>query len=305
MLLFLTLVGSVSLALWDTFNARYAILGTKNACGWGTTFLLGGSYLVVSLFLGVVWLVLLALKLAHWPTNPLFWFSLLTTVAINIFFETLRFKAYTLAPLSLTSPFAAVSPIITIVTAKVFFGEFPTFGATLGIILIVCSIYFVNIQEKISWRTALKPFKNIWQNDGVRLAFLSSIPPAVSIIFDKQAVAAADPFSFSFLAQLLIGIGALVLVFLNGGSKKFVSQVQEFPWQKIFVTSSLLCIAVVAFNITFLFTAVANISALRRVVVLFEIVFGYIILRQRDQIKRRLLAGAGIVAGAMLISIFH
>lgn len=306
MFLILILVGSLSASLWSVLNVKYALLGKEQSNGgWGSTFLLGGSFLSNSLYSGIFWLAMWKMGFSHWPTSYVFWLSLMATVLINIGFEILRFRAYTLAPLSLIAPFAAVSPVLTILTSLLILRELPHPVALLGIMLIAVSIYLLHLKEKFSWQTIFKPFQNIWQNQGVRLAFLSSLPPALSIVFDKKAVIAGDPFSFVFLAVFFIGLGALLVELAINGRKKFREQIINFPWRKILLISFFAFLANVTLNALFLFTATANVSAVRRVVIIFDVILGYFILSQREDIKKRLLASVGVVIGVILIAIFR
>lgn len=305
MLFVLTLVGTLFLAIWSTLNVRYALLGQEpGKRKWNPTFLLGGSYLTISLYLGLCWFVLWYFNLVRWPTSQLFWFSLLITVIINISFEILRFRAYTLAPLALITPFAAVSPAITVFTSWFILRELPSPGALFGIAIIVVSIYLLHLQDKFSLKNFFKPFQNIWNNRGVRLAFLSSLPPALSIVFDKKAVLASDPFSFSFLAMLFISLGALLIELVFSGRKKFTNQVRIFPWGQILLISFFAFVANITLNMAFWFTAVANVSALRRLVIIFEVALGYFILNQKEDIKKRLLVSLVVVIGTILIIFF-
>lgn len=305
MFLVLTLVGSLSASLWSVLNVKYALLGKEQSSGgWGPTFLLGGSFLSNSLYSGVFWLILWKLGFSHWPTSHVFWLSLATTVIINIGFEILRFRAYTLAPLSLITPFAAVSPVLTILTSWLILKELPHPVALLGIMLIAVSIYLLHLKERFSLKAVFRPFQNIWQNHGVRLAFLASLPPAISIVFDKKAVIASDPFSFAFLAVFFIGLGALLVELTVNGREKFIEQIHNFPWQKILLISFFAFLANVTLNTLFLFTVTANVSALRRVVIIFDVILAYFILRQREDIKKRLLASVGVVIGVILIALF-
>jgi uncharacterized membrane protein len=148
------------------------------------------------------------------------------------------------------------------------------------------------------------PLKAIWTNRGTRYAFLASIPPALSIIFDKKAVAAADPISFSLIAYAGIGLTAWCIDIFIQGHRQFFSQLTSKMVARFFKISFFHFIAIVAFNSALLLDVTPHISALRRVVIVFEVVFGYFFLHQKDHIRRRLIASIGVVVGVLLIALF-
>lgn len=306
MLLVLVITGAITAALWIILNAKYICDGNHGGgtC-WSSSFVLGGSMLTTSLYMLVLWLVLWRVGFVVFPMNPLFWSALAVTVIINIFFEILRFKAYGLADIAMVAPFAGIAPILTILTSWLIINETPTVGGAFGIILIAVSIYFLYIRDGLSWSSILAPFKAIWSNRGVRYGFLSSIPPAVSIIFDKKAVMAADPISFALFALFFIGLGAWLFDFFVQGKTNFAKQINGERLKRFLPISLLLFVSNISFTSMFLFDSVPNISALRRLVIVFEVILGFLILKQKTAIKKRLIASVGVVIGCILIGIFR
>jgi uncharacterized membrane protein len=55
----------------------------------------------------------------------------------------------------------------------------------------------------------------------------------------------------------------------------------------------------------FFYDVVPNVSALRRLVIVFEVILGYFLLKQKTDIKKRIIAGIGVVIGCILIAIFR
>lgn len=304
MLIFLIVIGSIALSFWTTFNAKFVIGGEHGKGTWSSTFVLGASFLSSVLYLLITWLVLLWLGYIRFPTNPYFWSALAVTVIINIAFEIIRFKSYALAPLAKVAPFAAISPILTILTSWLIIGELPTLGGAVGIVLIVLSIYFLNIKDGFNWMDISAPFRLIWNDRGTRYAFLSSIPPAISIVFDKKAVVAADPFSFALCATVAIGLGAWIVdLFLQGGAK-FFQQFKDIKIIRFLPTGFAYFISHICFTSAFLYDVVPHVSALRRLVIVFEVLLGYLILKQREDIKKRIICALGVVVGIAIIGFF-
>lgn len=267
--------------------------------------MLGGSMLAASLYMLALWLVLWRIGYVVFPTSGLFWSSLAVTVAINITFEIFRFKAYGLVDMAMIAPFAGISPILTILTSWLIISEAPTAGGALGIFLIAFSIYFLHIGDGQSWANITAPFRAIWKNRGVRYGFLASIPPALSIVFDKKAVLASDPISFALFALFFIGLGAWIFDFLAQGKTNFLRQINGERIGRFFRINLLLFVSNISFTFMFLFDNVPNVSALRRLVIVAEVILGYYMLKQRSNIKKRIIASLGVVAGCILIAIFR
>ncbi len=296
--------GAIALAFANCLNVKY-IRGSAVGAARSSTFVLGGSFLAGSVFFIFLWLVLWYAGVVTVPTAHTFWLALAATITINVLFEFFRFRAYALTDLGVVAPFGAIAPVLTIVTGWFLLKEIPTIGGTVGIMVVAASIYLLHLQGPFTWKTIVQPLQAIWLHKGTRYAFLSSVPPAVSIIFDKQAVAAADPISFATVAYVGIGLGAWGLDIVQQGWPQFKKQILSAPPQRFLAIGFFHFLASVAFTITLLMALVPYISALRRTVIIFEILFGYLLLHQRTNLRRRLYAGAGVVAGVLLIAFFR
>lgn len=299
----LTFIGAIFLALKITYNARDVRLGTSNSDLLSPNVALGGSFVAASLYVWVLLIILLGFGVVEFPHSSVFWVSLSITVLINIFVEVWRFRSYQNADLSLVAPFAGLAPMLTIITSWLILGELPTLLGAAGIGIIAFSLYLLYLKGPFTIKNFVTPFRTVWKNTGTRFGFLSSIPPALSIVFDKKAVAAADPVSFSAVAFLAIGLSALALDFCQEKEKRFVSQVTIKHVKGFFKVGFLHFFSIITFNSALLFDVVPHVSALRRISIVFEVIFAYLILDQKNDIKRRLMASLGVVAGIIFIAV--
>jgi drug/metabolite transporter (DMT)-like permease len=298
----LILVGAISMAIWSALNASYIRKGVDHETGWSSTFVLGGSFLSVSLYLLLFWIILWMLGIVSFPLNSVFWVSLSITVVLNILFEFFRFRAYSVAHLGSVSPFSAISPALSIISSWFILREVPTIGAVCGILLIMISIYVLHIRKGEGF---FGPFRSVWTNQGSRLAFLAAIPPALSIVFDKKAIIASDPISFSLCAVFFIGCGAYLIDIYSQGKEKFMEQIKLVKTKKFLQIGFFHFVTIASFNSALLFDVTPNISALRRIVIIFEVLFGYIILKQKEDMRRRVMVSIGVVIGVMFIILFR
>ncbi len=302
MTLFLLIsIGVVAKALWNILNARFVReVGEKVH----PMYVEGGGFLFASLYVGLVWLGLWHFGHVSIPYSPIFWWSLVTTVILNIIFEALLFRAFRLAPISLIAPFSGVTPVLTVLTSWILLGQLPTALGFAGIVVIALSMYLLHVERPWNWRRIAQPFASMWTNPGVRYGFLAALPPALSIVFDRNAVAASDPFSFSAIAIFCIGLGSWLFMLLTGRGNPF-RIFQTSHLKRFFQIGLFHSIAVVMLNSALLFGIVPYISAFKRADIIIQILLAALILDEKDQLKKRLLMSSGVVVGVILIALSH
>lgn len=303
MLYFFIILGSLFLAIYTTSNCKYVRDGLQGETGWSSTFVLGGAKLATVIYISLIWLVLYFLGYVHFPFNWDFWLMLLATTVLNVCFEILRFRAYGLTHMGLIAPFGGVSPILTILTSWLIIREVPSLKGVIGIILVSLSIYFLYLKGGWTLSQILKPFKSIWKNKGTRYGFLASIPPALAIVFDKKAVMAADPITFSLFSAFAIGFSAWLIDCSFQGKNCFFNQINKRNIFRFLKIGIFYTIALLSFNATFLFAIVPYVSALRRVAIVFEVILARLFLKERRYFTKRIIAAGGVVAGAVLIGL--
>lgn len=306
MLFFLIILGSLALALYTTLNARLVregAVGVEGGTGWSSTFVLGGSKAISGLYIAVPWAVLLILGYVKFPTSKVFWLAFLVTLVLNVTFEILRFRAYALTNVGLIAPFGAISPMLTILFSWLLLAETPSLLGAVGIIIIATSIYLLYLKDGLHWNTISGPFRAIWRDRGVRYGFLSALPPALAIVYDKKAIVAADPITFSMLSVTFVGLSAWMIDYALQGRHKFIAQFGNGNIKRFFQIAVLYVIANLSFNLTFYFAIVPYVSALRRIVIVFEVLLAYYMLKERADLRKRVLAAVGVVMGAILIGL--
>ncbi len=299
----LTCIGAIFFALKVIYNVRD--VRAQKEKNLSPALALGGSFMAASIYLALLWVILFIFGVVHFPQSRIFWMSLGVTVVINVIFEMWRFTSYKTADLSLTAPFAGIAPVLTIVTSWIFLGELPTIFGGIGIGFIALCLYLLYLKPPFTWKNFTQPIRSIWEHPGVRLGFLSALPPALSIVFDKKAVLASDPISFSVLAFFFIGVSALLFGSVREKGKEFFSQLNQMHIQRFFKIGFFHFVSIAAFNSALLFDVLPHVSALRRLSIVFEVVFAYFLLDQKQDMKKRLLASFGVVLGITCIVLFQ
>ena len=108
------------------------------------------------------------------PTPPFsFWLVLFAALPFELFAYLLYLRAIRIAPLSLTIPFLALTPVFTIVTSWAILGEKVSPGGSLGIFAITIGIYLIHLDAvKEGW---FAPFRALFRERGTRLILIAAL----------------------------------------------------------------------------------------------------------------------------------
>ena len=111
------------------------------------------------------------------------------------------FKALGLADVSLVSPFAALTPVLTLFTAWFILGERPNTQELAGILIVVVSLLGLT-GAATSFRTHFGSHDSTIRGRvrlGLLFALLSAIPPAFKLAFQKKAILFISDLPFFWL----------------------------------------------------------------------------------------------------------
>ena len=265
-------------------------------------FVLAGTHLISAGIMGLFWAGLVYGGSCQLPSLIDFWSALIATVFLNLLAKLFLFRAYPLIDVALIAPFSGLSPVLAIFGAWLVLGELPEANGWLGIFLVSVSVYFLYTPVNFNLRQVFKPFSSIFQNRGAFLGFLSIIPPAFSIAFDKKAVLVSDPITFSFFAVLGVGVGAAAIELYESGEQK-VKKAMHLLGPKMLPLGALHCVATFFFTFALQYDLAPHISALKRMAVLFQMVLAYWLLNQRSDMRKRIIGGIGVVIGVLFIAL--
>jgi len=300
MLLFLIFSGSFAISLFFVMSAKVLREDTEEA-EVSPAFVLAGTHLVSAGIMGLFWAGLVYGGSCQLPNLVDFWAALFATVFLNLLAKLFLFRAYPLIDVAMIAPFSGLSPVLAIFGAWLVLGELPEANGWLGIFLVSVSVYFLYTPANFNLRQIFKPFSSIFQNRGALLGFLSIIPPAFSIAFDKMAVLVSDPVTFSFFAVLGVGVGAAGIELYETGEQK-VKKAVTLLGPKMLPLGALHCVATFFFTFALQYDLAPHISALKRMAVIFQMLLAYWLLDQRSDMKKRVFGGIGVVIGVLFIA---
>jgi drug/metabolite transporter (DMT)-like permease len=253
--------------------------------------------------------------------GPEFFPAVAITVVLNICGLSLIFKALSSSDLSLSVPMLSFTPVFLIGTSYVILHEVPSFFGFLGICIIVSGSYVLNISA--GHEHVLDPIRSMMRNRASWYMLLVAFLFAVSINFDKIALLNSDPFFGMALTVLSIGIAFLLISAYSLTVRRYQktdlppnplkkSEPQETPAlsvpHKQFVILTLLiglfvAIEAASINVAYTLQIVPYVIAIKRMSIIFMVLYGTIVLAEGD-ITKRVTGAVIMVFGAMIILLF-
>ena len=226
------------------------------------------------------------------------------TAVLHLAARFFHFKALGLADVSLVSPFAALTPVLTLSTAWIILDERPNAQELSGILIVVVSL--------LGLTGAAASFRSHFESQapsatgrvrlGLLFALLSAIPRAFKIAFQKKAILMSSPFTYALLILLLTGVGAVIACMLRYRIQDLRVQFPPRRLRALIVISSLLALNTFLFCAALTLGIAAGISAMARISIVFQGVLAYWIAGQKTDFRRRILWAVAIFIGTFVIA---
>jgi drug/metabolite transporter (DMT)-like permease len=225
-----------------------------------------------------------------------FWPAMALCVAIDLLTTFLYMRAIQIAPLSLTVPYLGISPIFLLVIPAIVLGEHLSAIGIAGVILVSIGTYTLQLDRaKYGF---FEPWLAIFKNRGSLYMLIVAILYAVTATYSKVAIIKSSPLFMVIVYFILLAAGfSIILLFTQRG--KFKSLI-KFPLHKLKIGLAMALMAVTHFTAIGMIQ-VAYMISIKRLSLLFAIVYGAIIFKEKN-IKARLLGGLIIIAGAACIA---
>jgi drug/metabolite transporter (DMT)-like permease len=296
--LFYVFASAVSIAVYYVYLSRVM----KQRHGISSTLVLASSHLVSALAIAPLFL-LYPQSLGVFSREDLY-YAMVMTACLLVMSRQLYYYAYARTDVAHITVFSALTPIYTLATGFWFFSEFPQHQALIGLLLICVCIYWLFYQRPEGCGVLMglaQPFALIIRSKPVFCAFLSTIPTAFAAAYQKQLMHAMDPLAFSFMLFFLIGIMSCIICSFFLKWSQVVSQLKSLPIHFYLMSALLMPLSHMAFCMVISYHQTAISLVLQRSSILFQIVLAYFFLKERRDIKKRIMVGIGIVIGLVLI----
>lgn len=226
-----------------------------------------------------------------------YYICILASLPLNTLSILFYMKAIRRAPLSLTLPYLAFSPIFMLFTEYLLLSERPGKAGVSGVFLICIGAYILNLNKKTT--RILDPFRALTREKGAQMMILVAFLFSLAAPVGKIGILHSSPafFSLSFFPVLTI---FLLLVFYKKMSFKNIT---DSPFKGIGAGFFFIChvlfhaYAVSLINVTYMIS-------IKRFSVLFGILYGRLFFKEKNTLFR-LAGGLIMVAGAGVITIFN
>jgi len=228
---------------------------------------------------------------------PEFWVWMAVLVPAEILAMLLYLLAIRDSPLHLTLPYLAFTPVFNVATGYLILGESISVQGLLGIILVVCGAYLLNIRHLKNPRNALSPFMAIAKERGSRLMLIVATIYSVTSVAGKGAMQFATPLSFGVFYFIPIAITLLVIAAIYRPTAMRV--LTRHPLQNLFV-GGLMATMIITHFLALSRIEVAYMITVKRTSLLFGIIWGAILFKERH-LGQHLIAGSLMVVGVALI----
>lgn len=286
---YLALLSAISLAFADAFSKKY-FQGNS------------GLEMVLVRFLVPGILLLPVTLTGDYPGfGSEFWIWIVILIPLELLAMWLYWLAIRDSALHLSLPYLAFTPVFNVFTGDLILGEAVTPQKLIGILLVVCGAYLLNINKAIdgSTRNIWLPFKAIVTERGSRLMLLAAIVYSVTSVMGKGATQFVKPEIFGAFYFSIIGLtGLLIVLILKPGS---LNVLKLKPGPSLLV-GICLAVMVVCHFLSIAQVEVAYMIAVKRTSLLFGIILGAVFFAER-QLAQHFIAGAIMVTGVAIILI--
>ncbi len=197
--------------------------------------------------------------------------------------------------LSRVFPFLALAPLFSVVTALLILHELPSHQGLFGIILIVAGLFIIE-------RPTRTGTARTQSHSGFLFVVLSAFLISLNIAVDRLAILHSSPLFYPtfFFGAALVPVLLYILIKQPAASPRIF-----IPNSRSLLASSfLLAVGGILTSLALSLTLASYVSAIKRLGVLFAILWGAKFLK--EEISVRLAAGALLATlGAILIALAH
>ena len=227
--------------------------------------------------------------------DRVFWIALFAATLLNVFSAILFMRAIKLSPLSLSIPFVTFTPVFLLVTSPIMLNEFPSLIGLSGILFVVLGSYLLNVQEMK--KNVFEPFKILLREKGSLLMLAVAFLWSITSNIDKIAVLHSNPILYVIVFHLFsaVFLTPIAIVKSNNHVKQIPFSLKRLMPVGLF-SALVLIFQMFAINIAI----VPYVISVKRMTVLFSILFGFVFFREAN-VKSRLFGAFVMLLGTALM----
>jgi len=201
--------------------------------------------------------------------------------------------------LSRVYPISRSAPALVCVIAVLFMGENVSVWGAVGILLAALGVYTISL-NRLTPAALIQPLRNFRNDAATRYALLTLLAVAAYSLVDKQAVTRFHPVAFAFIYpwfSMALLSGYITTVKREGALRR--------EWQvnrrAILVCGVLGIFGYFLILVAFSLERISYVVGLRQISVVFSVLLGVILLKERHG-RQRMLSAAMIFIGVFLIA---
>jgi len=225
-----------------------------------------------------------------------FWLAIIFLVLMDMLTTFLYMRAIQIAPLSLTIPYLGLTPIFLLIIPKLFIGETLSLLGIIGVVLVSIGTYTLQIDR--AKHGFWQPWLAIFKNRGSLYMLIVAFCYAFTSTLGKVAIQHSSPLFFTVLYFVLLTVGFLpIILWISRGDYRVMVR---YPRAYFGIGISMAIMAASHF-IAISMIQVAYMISIKRLSLLFAILYGWILFKETN-IRERILGGVIIIAGAACIA---
>jgi len=230
-----------------------------------------------------------------------FWWTLLGMIPFELSAYLLYLRAIRIAPLSLTVPFLALTPVFTIVSSWILLGEKVSFIGALGIFAVTAGAYLLHLDRtREGW---LAPVLSLFRERGSRFMIFAAFLYSITSNLGKRAIQLSNPFAFAFLYQLIVAFALFILLWRGSSSTRVLGREILSQWKVYSLLGSVMAFAFLAHCLGIAQAPVPYFIAIKRTSLIVGVVFGGVLFQEK-KMGQRVVATALMVLGVAFIALF-
>ncbi|MFC1576330.1 EamA family transporter [Candidatus Omnitrophota bacterium] len=230
--------------------------------------------------------------------NAAFWKIVALLLPLELVALFLYMKALKTSPISLIFPFLGLTPVVSILSSAVILKErLHPLGVT-GIVVVSLGAYIMNA-DKIK-DGLLAPIKSIFKEKGIMLMIAVALIFGFTVSVGKKAVMMAGPFSFPAIYYSLYVIILTPVALLDIFKNKVTFKKHDFLL--FLAVGACFAMAILLHFKAITLTNVSYMVAVKRVSLVFGVIYGWVIFKEKN-IGFRFLGAAVMLIGVLILSL--
>ena len=232
------------------------------------------------------------------PVDGVFWAVLAISAPLVVWAMFLYLRAIAIAPLSLTAPLLAWTPVFSAGFSALVLRELPSLPGLAGVLLVAGGSWLLFASAGCD---ALEPLRCLARERGARLMLAVALIFSVTSALGKLGLQHSSAGLFGPVYVAALAIGLILVSLLRGRAGELAAQLRPNRWF-VAIGGGVAAMTLLHFAAIGM-TQVAYMVAVKRSSLLASVVIGRVFFGERG-LRRRLPGAALMLAGVVLLALF-